>query len=102
MSLLSKINFRRILIVFLVQISLFLGLALGSGNNNQAVAEVLNRTAPETLDAPMNEVDYESVKANRREQQAKMSEQATEKAEAEDETISEKLNLQELTPGEEK
>lgn len=49
MSLLSKINFRRIIVLFLVQITLFLGLALGSGNNNQAFAEVINRKADTCL-----------------------------------------------------
>ncbi|AFZ36882.1 hypothetical protein Sta7437_3376 [Stanieria cyanosphaera PCC 7437] len=97
MSLLSKINFRRILVVFLVQITLFLGLALGSGNNNQAFAEVINRKAAEAqVNDQIDEAQYESAKASRREEQAKRSEQAAQ--DTENETIAEKLNLEELNP----
>ncbi|BAU67201.1 hypothetical protein STA3757_46110 [Stanieria sp. NIES-3757] len=99
MSLLSKINFRRIIVLFLVQITLFLGLALGSGNNNQAFAEVINRKADTgQVDDLMDEAQYESAKASRREEQAKRSEQASQKADADNETIAEKLNLEELNP----
>jgi hypothetical protein len=95
MSLLSKINFRQILVVFLVQITFFLGLALGSGNNTQAIAEVINRKSADfQSEQTMDDVDYESAKEKRRELQAERSKQAS--SDTNDETIQEKLNLDEL------
>jgi hypothetical protein len=97
MSLLSKINFRRILVLFLVQVTLFVGLAFGSGNNSQASAQVLNRkTTSDRTQEVFDETKYEETKEKRREAQAERSEQAAE--ETADEDIAEKLNLDESVP----
>jgi hypothetical protein len=97
MSFLSKISFRGILVLFLVQVTLFLGLAFGSGNNNQASAEVLNRKAnTDKTQEVFDESKYEEAKARRREAQAERSEQAAEDTANED--IAEKLNLDESVP----
>jgi hypothetical protein len=97
MSLLSKTNFRRILVVFLVQVTLFLGLALGSGNNTQAFATVLNREANDSLtEKPLNDAEYEAAKARRSELQAQRSKEASEDNDREN--LQEKLNLNESVP----
>lgn len=105
MSLLPKINFRRILVVFLVQITLFLGLASDLGNNNSAFALDLNtgtnsikseKTTTIQSGEPINQAEYEDAKARRREAQARRSAKAGKKGE--NKNIEEKLNLDELTP----
>lgn len=97
MFAMSKINFRRILVVFLVQITLFLGLAFSSGSNAALAVTGDDRTQNKEMKELVNEAKYESAKEKRREAQAERSELAKEKAEPE--TIEEKLNLEELTSG---
>jgi hypothetical protein len=97
MSLLSNISFRKILVIFLVQVTLFLGLAFGSGNYSQASAQVLNRkTTSDSTQNSFDEAKYEEAKARRREIQAERSEQAAE--DTANENIAEKLNLDESVP----
>jgi hypothetical protein len=99
MSLRSKINFRRILVVFLVQITLFLGLAFGSGNNDQVLATVLNRQPDDAAtEKPVDDATYEELKAKRSEVQAQRSKIASQKSDGDGENISEKLNLDESVP----
>jgi hypothetical protein len=99
MSLRSKINFRRILVVFLVQITLFLGLAFGSGHNDQVLATVLNRQPDDAAtEKPVDDATYEELKAKRSEAQAQRSKLASQKNNSDDENISEKLNLDESVP----
>lgn len=97
MFAMSKINFRQILVVFLVQVTLFLGLAFGSGSKAAFAATGDDRTQNKEMKELVNEAKYESAKEQRREAQAERSELAKEKAEPE--TIEEKLNLEELTSG---
>jgi hypothetical protein len=97
MSLLGKINFRRILVVFLVQATLFLGLAFDSGNQSQAFAQILNRAATGNQTQDLYDQDqFEQAKERRREAQAQRSEQASEQSA--DENVREKLNLDEPIP----
>jgi hypothetical protein len=99
MSLQSKINFRQILVVFLVQVTLFFCLAFGSGNSYQVSAKVLNREANDaTNEKPVDDVTYEELKAKRSEAQAQRSKIASQKGNSDDEDISEKLNLDESVP----
>jgi hypothetical protein len=93
MFLQLTVNFRRILAISLIFLTLFLGTALGS---DRALAEV---SQPE-VDIPgevMDDTEYESAKANRRELQAELSKQAA-KVNSSSDTASEKLNLDEITP----
>jgi len=99
MSLQSKINFRQILVVFLVQVTLFFCLAFGSGNSYQVSATVLNREANDaTTEKPVDDVTYEELKAKRSEAQAQRSKMASQKGNSDDEDLSEKLNLDESVP----
>jgi hypothetical protein len=93
MFLRSQIGFRRILVIFLVQITLFFGLAFGSGNNDRALAAVLN---PVEVEKPVDDSTYEDLKAKRREAQAARSEMASQ--DSSDENLPEKLNLDEPVP----
>ena len=100
MSLLSRINLRRIATVFLVSIALFFSVAV-IGNNNALAADSITQDATElnSVDA-VNDEAYEAMKANRQQKQAMRSQQAEAQAdyEAENESIGEKLNLDEALP----
>lgn len=99
MSLRSKINFRRILVVFFLQVTLFLGLAFDSGTNHQVLATVLNRQPDDSAtEKPVDDATYEELKAKRSEAQAQRSKIASQKGNSDDENISEKLNLDESVP----
>jgi hypothetical protein len=99
MTLRSKINFRRILVLCLVQITLFFGLAFGSGNSYQVSATVLNREANDAAtEKPVDDATYKELKAKRSEAQAERSKIASQKGNTDDEDISEKLNLDESVP----
>jgi hypothetical protein len=93
MFILSKIGFRRILVIFLVQVTLFFGLAFGSGNSDRALATVLN---PVEVEKPVDDATYKDLKAKRREAQAERSELASQ--DNNDENLQEKLNLEEPVP----
>jgi hypothetical protein len=93
MFLQLTVNFRRILAIGLIFLTLFLGTAVAS---DRALAEV----SQSEVDIPgevMDDTEYESAKANRRELQAELSKQAAE-ANSNPESASEKLNLDEITP----
>lgn len=99
MSLRSKINFRRILVFFFLQVTLFLGLAFDSGTNHQVLATVLNRQPDDSAtEKPVDDATYEELKAKRSEAQAQRSKIASQKGNSDDENISEKLNLDESMP----
>lgn len=99
MVLRSKINLRHIVMVFLVQFILFLGLNLGIGNN-QALAQTVNREIIETPSGLLNDAQLEAAKEKRREAQAKRSEKAAEKRSRKiaEGDITDKLNLAEPLP----
>ena len=97
MSLLSKINLRRILALGLIVISLFFGSTIKMSNSNLAFAESLTRDAVDMTDQDTpSKAKYEAEKANRRQMQAQMSQQA----DTEDESANpvDKLNLKEIPP----
>lgn len=97
MSLLSKINLRRILAFFLVQVTLFFGLSLGTGNNDRALADVLNpKVNNPQAEKPLDDAAYEALKAKRREAQSERSELASQNNDREN--LQEKLNLDESVP----
>lgn len=97
MSSLLKINFRQILVIFLVQVTLFLGLAIGWGNNDRAFADVPNGQANDAeTKKPLRDEAYEALKTQRREVQAQRSELASQNSN--DENLPEKLNLGEPVP----
>ena len=89
-----QINLRRIATVFLISITLFLGLAFNIGNN-LALADAITRdvTNVEEQNA-ISEPEYESAKMNRQQKQAMRSQQAT--PNQNNETVKEKLNLDEI------
>ena len=98
----SKIRLRQVLAVGLVSIIVFLGSAVGIGQGDRALAEVLNRetdAAVVSKPKPLNDAAYESTKANRNRTQAEMSKQAESKAESEadSKSVAEKLNLGEIS-----
>ena len=96
----SQINLRRIATVFFASITLFFTVAL-IGNTPAIAADSITRDVTE-----LNSVDkvddaaYESMKAGRQQKQARRSQQAEDRAEREieNETVSEKLNLDEALP----
>jgi hypothetical protein len=78
---------------------LFLGLAFGSGNNNQVLATVLNRQPDDAAtEKPVHDATYEELKAKRSEVQAQRSKIASQKSDGDEENVSEKLNLDESVP----
>ena len=97
---LSKINLRRIAAVFLVSITLFFSVAV-IGNNNALAADSITQdvTNLNSVDA-VSDREIELDKANRQQKQAMRSQQAESNAkfEAENKSISEKLNLDEALP----
>ena len=96
----SQINIRRIATVFLVSITLFLSAAL-STNYTAIAAEAITRDATNLNSVDVvSDAEYEQDKANRQQRQAMRSQQAEANAEleAENETIVEKLNLDEALP----
>ena len=97
---LSKINLRRIAAVFLVSITLFFSVAV-IGNNNALAADSITQdvTNLNSVDA-VSDREVELDKANRQQKQAMRSQQAESNAkfEAENKSISEKLNLGEALP----
>ena len=100
MSSLPKINLRRTAAVFLVSITLFFSVAI-IGNNNALAADSITKdvTNLNSVDA-VSDREYELDKANRQQEQAMRSQQAESNAkfEAENKSISEKLNLNEALP----
>ena len=77
MFCLPKINLRRILAFFLVQVAFFCTLSLGMGNNDRALADVSNpKVNNPQAEKPINDQAYEALKAKRREAQAQRSELA--------------------------
>ena len=100
MSSLSKVNLRQIATVFLVSITLFFSVTI-VGNNNAIAAEAITRDMTNLpLDAPVGDDAYQAMKAGRQQEQARRSQKAEAQAEAkvENESISEKLNLDEALP----
>lgn len=86
-------NFRRILAIGLISLTLFLGSGVRS---DRAWAEV---SQPEPVgiseQGTLNDSEYESAKANRRELQAELSKQAA-KVNSDSDSVAEKLNLDEI------
>ena len=100
MSSLSQVNLRRIATVFLVSITLFFSVTI-IGNNNAIAAEAITRDMTNlSLDAPVGDDAYKAMKAGRQQEQARRSQKAEAQAEAkvENESIAEKLNLDEALP----
>lgn len=100
---LLKINLRRLATVFLASITLFLGvLGVALVNNTSAIAaESITRDVSDLNSVDIvSDAEYEADKAKRQQKQAMRSQQAETQAdfEAENETISEKLNLDEALP----
>lgn len=91
-----KLNLRRIATIFLASITLFLNIAL-VGNNSAIAAEAITRDMSE-LNATdiVDDAEYEQDKATRQQKQAMRSAMAT--PDEENESISEKLNLDEALP----
>lgn len=106
MSLIVKFspkNIHRLLAAFLLSILFFLGMTLGGQDYNNAFADVLKRDATaiqnDSLETLVDQADdnenYEVAKAQRREAQAKRSEKATD--DSKNESVADKLNLDEIT-----
>ena len=96
MFLFSKMNLRRIATIFLASVTLFFGTILV--NNSSAIAaEAITRDATNlnTVDVVSDE-EYEMDKARRQQEQAMRSKMAT--PNQDDESIVEKLNLDEALP----
>jgi hypothetical protein len=97
MFLFSKINFRRILAICVLSISLLVGSALGISEGDRAFAEVVKSEAVGIPgEGSIDQAEYESAKENRREIQAEISKEAEENKDSE--SIAEKLNLEEIVP----
>lgn len=102
MSFISKTKLRQVLTIGLISIVIFLGSVMGIGQSDRALAEVLNREADAVVISkpkPLNDAEYESAKANRNQVQAEMSKKAESEAEANasSQSVTEKLNLGEIT-----
>ncbi|WP_013324843.1 hypothetical protein [Gloeothece verrucosa] len=100
MSLGSKINWRRILVVFLVQVAVLLGLNFGIGYPNQALAQSVNAESVATPSGLLDEAEVEAAKEKRREAQAQRSEEAAKKRTRKyaKGDLKDKLNLDEPLP----
>ncbi|ACK69795.1 hypothetical protein PCC7424_1351 [Gloeothece citriformis PCC 7424] len=100
MALLSKINFRRIITIFLLQLSLILGINFGLGNNLQALAQSVNKEITATPSGLLNDAQIEAAKERRRENQAQRSEKAAEERGRKfiSGKVEDKLNLDEPLP----
>lgn len=100
MSKLFSIKLRRIATVFLASITLFFSIAL-IGNSSAIAASSITRdvTNLNSVDA-VSDAEYEADKIDRQQKQAMRSGQAEAKAEQkiENESIGEKLNLDEALP----
>ena len=100
MSSFAKINIRQIASVFILSVALFFS-AILIGNTNAVAAEAITRDATNsnTTDV-VNDREYEQKKAERQREQAMRSQQAEAQAKYEDEneSIAEKLNLDEALP----
>ena len=95
MFLFSKINLRRVATIFLASVTLFFGTILV--NNSSAIAESITRDATNlnSVDVVSDE-EYEMDKVKRQQEQAMRSKMAT--PDKDDESIVEKLNLNEGLP----
>ena len=96
----SKIKFRRVLAICLISVTVFFGSAFGIGQSDRALAEVVKRDEAVISESkPLDDAEYESAKANRNQIQAQMSKKAENEAKtkADSESVSEKLNLDEIT-----
>lgn len=100
MNLVTKINWRRILGVCLVQVILFFGLNFGNGINNQALAQSVNAETIATPSGLLDESQIEAAKEKRRENQAQRSEEAAAKRSRKlaKGNVADKLNLNESLP----
>ncbi len=97
MSFLSKIQFRRIVTIGLISLTVFFGSVLGIGHSDRVLAEVLRRDAVGiTEESSLSDAEYESAKANRNQLQAERSKQA--EKDVEDKSVADKLNLDEIAP----
>lgn len=93
-------SLRQTVSVFLVSITLFFGIAV-VGNSSAIAAEAITRDVTNLNSADgIKDEAYESMKAGRQREQARRSQQAEAQAdyEAENETVAEKLNLNEGLP----
>ena len=95
-----QINLRRLASVFLLSVALFFSSTL-IGNTNAIAAEAITRDATNlnTTDV-VSDREYEQKKAERQQEQAMRSQRAEAQAEyeAENESVAEKLNLDEALP----
>ena len=92
-----KHDLRKIATVFLISITLFLGAAFNIGNTSPAIADSITRDVTNAeMGGSVNDAEYEVAKANRRQEQAMRSELAEQNKD--NETIGEKLNLDEVLP----
>lgn len=90
-----KINLRQITTVFLLSAALFFGVAFG--NMSAVAAESITRDVSNLNTGDVvSDQEYEMDKASRQQEQAMRSAMAT--PEQENESISEKLNLDEALP----
>lgn len=98
MHIFSNINLRRICAICLISVTLFIGSMMAIGHQDQAFAEVLKRDALGVSgdEKPIDDAEYESLKANRNQLQAERSKLADD--EASSESAKEKLNLDEIAP----
>ena len=93
----SLINLRRVFSAFLVTVVLFLGSVVIS--QPSAIADSITRDVTNAeMEENISDAEYQSAKANRQREQAMRSQQAEAMAEQDNDTISEKLNLDEIVP----
>ena len=98
MSLVSRLH--RIVTVCLLSMIVFFGMSFNVDDASMAMADSITRDMTNLpLDAPVAEEAYEEMKIGRQQKQAMRSEKAEETAEQklENETLTEKLNLDEIS-----
>lgn len=94
-------NLRRLVTVFLISMALFLGMAFDLSTISPAIADTITRDLTNASpDVSISNAEYEDAKVSRQQKQALRSEQAEARAELnnDNETIGEKLNLDEALP----
>lgn len=94
----SLFNVRHIVSTFLLSVVLFFGVAII--NHSPAIADSITRDITNAeMEEQMSDAEYESAKASRQKEQAMRSEKAKAQAELSgDETIEDRLNLDEILP----